>query len=449
MSLISQLQNFIPNPYSKKESLSGVFQKISLISSGLSITTSVKEVLVLFIVVFVVLGALKVPNTFLIFIFLIELFIILVNLGFSFLKIKSIHKINSQEDSLGSWKILLINANYDTLAKGSSLISNILGVFVFVFLLDNKLIDINIASDIASYFKYFLFIITVFRLGGFIISVLEYNNIKKIPESSDVAELDKNYSLIVLKFNIIRTVLALGIIAVVVLLLLFSGIIPREYINAFQPYLLFTIPFLIFILLLIVYNIFSYKKFKTLNLNNQETTSTNSQTYDVNAVKISGYQDEVILGSVFGIEKSIASFKDIFSRKMGSYEFLGVGRNFAPENTLLITNYRLLFIQIPLAGGDKVISGTDFVSANMMFNRSEIVQKGEEILKTNSIVQLSPLVRNEVLYQDIARLIFNKFIINIQKTNGEKLRYGFMDKEYTELINKILPEYLGNKFVSK
>ena len=449
MSLISQLQNLIPNPYSKKESLPGVFKKISLASSGLSIWSSAKAVIALLFVVFVILGALKIPNTFLIFIFLIGLFIILVNLSFSLLKIKSIHKINSRVDNFGYWKMLLINADYDILARGVSLIGNILGVFIFIFLLDDKLIDINIATDVVRYYKYFLLIITALNVGGFVVSVLEYNNVKKIPGSSDVAELDKNFSLVVLKFNIIRGALAVGIVTLIALLLPSSSLIPREYFKAFRSFFLYLIPFLVFIILLIIYNIFSYKKLKKINLNTQEASSVNSQTNNVNAVKISEYQDEVILGSVFGIERSFASFKDIFSKKIGSYEFLGVGRNFAPENTLLITNYRLLFIQVPITGGDKVISGTDYVSTNMMFNRSEIVKKGKEILKTSSIVQLAPLVRNEVLYRDITSLIFNKFIINIKKTNGEKFRYGFLDKEYTEIINKILPEYLGDKFVSK
>ena len=71
MSLMPQLQNLIPNPYSKKESLPGVFKKINLISSGLSIWSSAKAVIALSIILFVILGALKITNTFLVFTFLI------------------------------------------------------------------------------------------------------------------------------------------------------------------------------------------------------------------------------------------------------------------------------------------------------------------------------------------------------------------------------------------
>ena len=97
----------------------------------------------------------------------------------------------------------------------------------------------------------------------------------------------------------------------------------------------------------------------------------------------------------------------------------------------------------------KVLDGTDYTMMNFIWNRSEISDKGKEILKINSISQILPLVRNEVSYNDISSLVFNKFIINIKMSNGDKLRYGFMDKEYTELINKILPKYLGSKFLSK
>jgi len=201
----------------------------------------------------------------------------------------------------------------------------------------------------------------------------------------------------------------------------------------------------------------SHKKLKNLNLNSRTDSQTSGQAksledkqpHQENLVKISEYQDEKILGSVFGITKGVASFKDMFSRTTGSSEFLGVGQNFAPENTLLITNYRLLFIQVPMTGGDKVITGTDYTMNNIMFNRSEIAKNGEELLKNNSISQISPLIRNEVLYKDVMDLILNKFIIKIKKINGEKFRYAFFDKEYADLINKILPAYLKDKFTSK
>ena len=34
----------------------------------------------------------------------------------------------------------------------------------------------------------------------------------------------------------------------------------------------------------------------------------------------------------------------------------------------------------------------------------------------------------------------------IEKTNGEKLNYVFMDQEYTDLLQKTLPLYLEERF---
>jgi hypothetical protein len=446
---MSSFKDLIPNPFSNKESLAGLIKKTVTISSWLSFVSAAKQIIVLIVIVFIVHTTFNIPTLPLAILFVLEFIIILISTLISFLKIKEINKINYQSDASSSWKILLIIQYYATLTSIISAITNTIGIFCFIFILESGVINLNIPLNFIPYIEYFLFFIIFSKLWGVAMSLIKYSLTKKVPNDGDIANLDRNYSLINAKFSIIGLLGLLVVMILFAVILLFSGIIPRELIIVFKPVFLFCIPFFIFIILFVVYDFFSYKKLKELNFNDSVNVVSDKRNNQDNLIKISEYQDEKILGSIFGIERSMASFKDIFSRKMGSYQFLGVGQNFAPENTLLITNYRMLFIQVSVTGGDKVIGETDYVAQNMLFNRSEIVKKGEELLKNNSISQITSLVRNEVLYQDIANLTFNKFIININKINGEKLRYAFMDKEYADLINRILPEYLGDKFVSK
>lgn len=446
---MSSLKDLIPNPYSNKESLAGFIKKIVTISSWISFVSAAKQIIVLIAIVFIVRITFNIPTLPLAILFVLEFITILVSLVISFLKIKEVNKVNYQTDALSSWKILLINQYYATLTSVVSAITNIIGVFCFIFILESGVINLSIPLSVIPYIEYFLLFIIFLILCGVVMSLAKYSLTKKIPSDSDIASLDKNYSLVNIKFSIIKNIIVVVIGILLVSVLLFPGIISLELTIFFRPLLLFFIPFFIFIILFVVYDFFSYKKLKKLNVNNSTNILLGNQNNQENLTKLSEYQNEKILGSIFGIGRSMASFKDIFSLKMGSYQFLGVGQNFVPENTLLITNYRMLFIQVPMTGGDKVIGSNDYTMENMLFNRSEIVQKGEELLKNNSISQMASLVRNEVLYKDIANLTFNKFIININKVNGEKLRYAFLDKEYADILNKILPEYLGDKFVSK
>lgn len=61
--------------------------------------------------------------------------------------------------------------------------------------------------------------------------------------------------------------------------------------------------------------------------------------------KIQVYPNEQVKLSVFGIMKNGSS----------SFSILGVGKSYNPENTLVVTDKRLLFIQIPVSGGNAVV----------------------------------------------------------------------------------------------
>jgi hypothetical protein len=465
MGIGSALKNLLPNPYSRKESLASFIKKTSSISTEIDLgSTIVEQIIWLAIIIGTLYFILDILKLFLLIIFLIGLLIISINFVLSFSRIKSIRQIDPQTDSFSSWKILLINGYYDTLVSGISAMANVLGAFSFIYILDSGLINFKLDPYAVPYIKYFLFLLIIFRVYGFIIRFIKYKLVKKIPKSDNIAELYKNCNLINVLFSIVGNIVTIMVMVLITAYLLFSGIFPREIIRAYSSLIIILFPFFVFIILFLIYNIFTYKKLKGLDLTSQEFNLMNQRPDAINQTSVldnkqvsqidfnisrTTYPNEKILGSFFGLERVVATFKDIFSGKTGSYEFLGVGRNYSPENALLITNYRMLFIQVPATGGDKVIMDTDFTWLNMMFNRSEIIKNGEKLLKNDSIIQILPLIKNEVLYRDINTIILNKFSINIKKMNGEKFRYYFIDKEYIEIIDRILHEYLGARFIRK
>ncbi len=451
MDIDKTLKSLIPNPFSKKGNLTDLVKKTELIREGANLISIIRNILGIFIIAFLLNSFLKIPIQLIIIFAWTELLVILTNFSYTFTKIQSIKVIGTQKDAESYLKILLISEKYDTIKTGIATVETFIGTCFIFFIINSNILKLNIPFNIQLFILCFLLASVVSRLFTFIMSLTRYNLIRKIAPSNDFAKINKDYVLIGLKMNIVRDLLVIAIMIIILmtLFLLFSDFI-ISYLSYSTDPLIFLIGPILIISFFLMLDILSYRRLKKVDFNNNQAADTNNNPIIAGPADYTAqYQDEKILGSIFGISKSVASFKDIFTKKVGSYSVLGTGKNFAPENTLLITNYRLLFIQVPVSGGDKVINGVDYAQENFLFNRSNIQKNGEEMLKNNSIPQLLPLIRNEILYKDIKNLIINKYIIRVETEKGDKLRYAFMDKEYLGLLDKILPEYLGTKMTSK
>ena len=203
-----------------------------------------------------------------------------------------------------------------------------------------------------------------------------------------------------------------------------------------------------FMILMLILSIIELKRIK--NVKFRENQSKEYVDIDKTTIQhqIMSYQNEQIVFSIFGILKTAASFKDIF-KPFGSAT-LGAGKTYFPENTLFVTNYRLLLVQVPVSGGNKIVGEVDYVQNNFFYNRSEIRQKGEQMLKTMGLTQILSYAMNDFLYSDIKLVTLkgNAQII-IEKNNGEKYSCTFLDKEYAEPLKKALSFYLKEKFTQK
>lgn len=157
--------------------------------------------------------------------------------------------------------------------------------------------------------------------------------------------------------------------------------------------------------------------------------------------------EEQVAGTIFGIMKVAADFKGAF--KIFGYSFLGSGKSYFPENTLVFTNYRFLMLQVPVTGGNKIVGDRDYVTENFFYNRGEIREKGEDLLKTRPLPQLLEFATNDILYKDIKSVTLKQTKIIIEKNTGKKIAYLFMDREYIDTVRNCLQFYLKDKFIQK
>jgi hypothetical protein len=430
---ISKIIPIIPNPFDKDSKLSDLAKKEELIEEGFSFGTLIKNIIFLIILGFVLIVYFKISTTIIAILIGTQILVTLISGYIKIKKIEAIYSIDTQDNGK-SYRNLLITKEYWELIRSIfGVITNIISValiFIFFsseisnFVIQNDTLNLLIKTDLL---KYIILVFVVFSTFEFIIKLIRYNLIKNIKESNNFAQVNKEYVIIKKKLNLIKYIPGMSLL----LFIMFLIGVPIEI-------------FLIFTgltLLSVIFGIVEIKRIKDIQFDDKGIDNSVVQH------KIESYQNEQIVGVIFGIMRTATDLKDMFNL-MGE-SFLGVGKTYFPENSLLITNYRLLMIQVPVSGGNKIVDETDYVSLNFFFNRAEIREKGEEILKTSSISEILNLAINDVLFEDVKRITLNKTQLIIEKSNGEKLGYVFMDRENIEPLKNILSFYLKDKFIVK
>jgi hypothetical protein len=421
------LKNTIPNPFSEQSTLSGLAKKGELLGEGLSFTTIIKNVVFLLILAFVLVGYFKISISIVSILIGTEILITLIAGYIKIRKIKSIYAIGTIDNAKSYRNILITGEYYELIKAIFGVGANIISV-ALVFLLFSREITNFVIQNIplqTGLLKYFILIFVVFRLFDFIVRLLRYSWIKNLKENDDLAQVNQEYQLIGKKLELIKFIPGMSVILLIVFLIGIPFYIPLIFGG--------------FMLLMVVLSIVELQRIKNITFDNKQIDTSVVQH------AIAEYQDEQIAGSVFGIMKTAAGFKDVF--KPFGMSVLGSGKTYYPENTLLVTNYRMLLIQVPITGGNKIVGETDYVSQNFFFNRGELRQQGEELLKTNSLSQILKLATNDVLYNDIKILTLKQTQIIIEKMTGEKLSYVFMDREYIDSLKQVFSLYLKEKFI--
>ena len=429
MSILSML----PNPYNKNSKLSDLAKGAEVVEEGLSFPVIVKNVVFLIVIGFLLKEFLHIPLNIIGIFIGIEISITILGGYIKFKKLKAIENIEERSEGYKYKSTLIISQRYDLIKTVLGLVGNITSAIIVFSFFSNELNNFITDNKIVGKFTngnlllICLSVCLIARIAEIIIKIIQYKLINNIEENNDFAEIERSRLLIQKKLELVNFVPMFFIIAFIL------------YIMGIPLYILSI--FIVIIFVMILLSIIEIKKISNVNFNNDE----NHESVVENKIEV--YEDEVVEDSLFGISVVATGFKDMF-KSSGSATF-GVGKNYNSENTLLITNHRLLFIEVPITGGNNIVGNTDYVEQNFFFNRGEIREKGEALLRDNSIEQILGYTKKSASYEDIKVLTLKYTEIIIEKNSGEKMGYMFLDKEYIDVIKKCLEKHLVSKFIIK
>jgi hypothetical protein len=182
------------------------------------------------------------------------------------------------------------------------------------------------------------------------------------------------------------------------------------------------------------------------------------QRLDLSTPSISPRPPQVQPTTILGVEDCLdqsEKFKGVIygvlNQRQRGFSFLGAGKMYSTENTLLFTDQRLIAAEVPIAGSDKMLADTSYSYMAFFWNRGEIRKNGEELLRTNTfqgILESKPGNRAWP-YEEIQSLAVDTWRrrLTIVDRAGTKTRYLYMDSEYGNLLSKLLPGLLGGKCI--
>lgn len=428
----AKLLNNFPNPFDKTSNLAKLEQKGQVLEEVLLVPMFVRS-----LVMTVVLGLLfvlyfKVDPVLYIVIALVETLITFIRVLYKNEKIKAIKKINVENNDEAYPRLKKLQQKLDLQQKILNIALNI-PVFLLIFLIFYEEIVQFVLKQVSPQLKTTIdlenvklsvILIIIVQVVNLAVYIFKYKEIDSLNEDLKLAEFNLQFTLVENKFRVVEWTLNLLLIFIVVYL--------------FGAPLWILLIFFVWGMFIISLQAIQNKRQKGMKLDNNLNESLTLKNVNI-------LSDEKLVGSIFGINRTIRDLNDI--SKPAGYSFMGVGKNLQPENTLIITNYRLLFIQVPVTGGDNIINEVNYASQNFFYNRSEIIKNGQELLNNNSLAELTKYALRNILFTDVKTLTMKYSLLTIEMLDGDKVGYVFLDKEYIEPTKMIFSEYLKEKFL--
>ncbi len=119
--------------------------------------------------------------------------------------------------------------------------------------------------------------------------------------------------------------------------------------------------------------------------------------------------------------------------KFRSYEVLGAGKVITPANALLITNKAVWALTVPLAGVDKIVSGTDIGQWQWTVAYQDIINKLNQMISSLPLEEVFKQCRakrliclSEIRY---AKTLPFTQAISLRRSDGKKFGYSIRLKE--------------------
>ena len=235
-------------------------------------------------------------------------------------------------------------------------------------------------------------------------------------KANTIGQLEKTGSVAVATYSLVKYIIFLAVFSLFFIILMFFGL----------PFYIGII-FILFAVLLLILQIIRIKRIASANLGPETNSVKNSKP-------IAG-------------EKLIAQIPGIMSAGTygAGYSFLGTGKRFHAENAMIITNKRILFIVVPVAGAGKMIGDVDTSTFQWLLAAKNIGEKLNSMLKSMSLQKiLNSDARNFAINQDEIKKIKISFLGNLTfvLTNGKRLKYGIRQKEDREKARELFRDYM-------
>jgi hypothetical protein len=418
MDPTNKVKDSSPIPFLQQSTLPGLARGAELARQSLRLTTIIKRQVMLLIAGLVLVLVVELPIS------IVAILVgsgLIVNTATALLtvsSVRSIHAIGTQDDAESYRRLLITSERYELLRVAISGAANVLTVAFLLLRFSRELSSLvpdNVAFPPRS-LGYFLLAFVVFNSFDFVVRLMRYDWIRDLRKSEDLAELDRQYQLISKKLELMRFIPGAGVAT----LILFLIDIPYSIALGFAG----------FLLVLGVLSAIELQRIKSVTFGGGAQDTSEVQPAVVE------YPEEQIAGSVFGI-----------MREATRVSILGVGKPRFAENSLLITNRRLLLIEVPVTGGNTIVGGVDYGLLNFSLNRAAIRRKGEELLRTLPVARILGFATADILYRDIATLALKQTRIKIRKIDGEELGFVFVDTEYIEPLKKLFRTYLKDRFL--
>lgn len=149
---------------------------------------------------------------------------------------------------------------------------------------------------------------------------------------------------------------------------------------------------------------------------------------------------ETIRGSFAGIQRTGFSG--------AGYSVGGFGRFMNPQNAIIITDQRILFIVLPGFSAGKIRAGINFDMINYLFREKGLTNKLNELISTTPIDNIvNQDDRNiSISFQDLQGVHFGYSLLLshhvIFNTTGNKLRYNVRDKASIGKLRELLANFI-------
>jgi len=128
------------------------------------------------------------------------------------------------------------------------------------------------------------------------------------------------------------------------------------------------------------------------------------------------------------------------------FEWLGKGEMAFPQNALIITNKRVIFITVPVPGAGKIIEGTHIGMWQWLLAKKDIEDKLKEMLSSQPLEKIFQCHPKNffIRFEDLKKVKMSGFqrkITFITKEN-KKYSYSFRDKKDFEKAKKFFHNFL-------